>query len=75
MADTYVSQLTESGRFRLPEVVLWLRSTASSSLEPSSLQECAVGECCESFAVPLGLPTCCGAAAPLEAGVALMAVS
>lgn len=73
--NTYVSQLTDRGRFLLPEVPLWLRSTTSSPLEPSSLQDRASGECCDSLDVPLGLPICCCAAAPLVAGVALMANS
>lgn len=56
----HVSQLTESGRFRLLDVPLWLLSWASSSLERSSpLQSCASpGEWLESFAVPFGLAAC-----------------
>jgi hypothetical protein len=73
-ADTYVSQLTDTGRFRLPEVPLWLRSTASSPLEPSSLHECASGECCDSLEVPLGLATCGWGAEAWAVGVALMAL-
>jgi hypothetical protein len=72
--NTYVSQLTDTGRFLLPEVPLWLRPTASSPLEPSSLHECASGECCDSLEVPLGLATCGCDAAPLAADVALMAL-
>jgi hypothetical protein len=72
--STYVSQLTDTGRFLLPEMPLWLRSTASSPLEPSSLQECASGECCDNLEVPLGLATCGCDAEPLAAGVALMAL-